>query len=189
MNNDQLRLSATSYLVLGLIGLRGPSTPYDLKRAAGRSISFFWPFPHSQLYSEPARLAEAGLLEEVREDGGRRRVVYSLTDEGRVALSEWAKNPRSEAFEMRDMAVLQLFFSEFISEEELVALARDQVEVYSKRLKVYEEIEQHNEDKGRERRMAPLQLGVRMAGVLLKFWKEIAEDPPEAPRQARARHK
>jgi len=189
MNNDQLRLSATSYLVLGLIGLRGPSTPYDLKRAAGRSISYFWPFPHSQLYGEPARLAEAGLLNEEREDGGRRRVVYSLTDKGRETLSDWAKHPRGEAFEMRDMAVLQLFFSEFISEDELVALARDQVGVYQRRLEVYNEIEQHNNDKGRERRMAPLQLGVRMARVLVKFWEEVAQDPPPAPPTARAKRR
>ena len=36
---DSLRLSPVSYLVLGLIGLRGASTPYQLKRAASRSGS------------------------------------------------------------------------------------------------------------------------------------------------------
>jgi len=49
--------------------LRGPSTPYDLKRFVQLSVGNFWPFPHTQLYAEPARLAEAGLLEET----GRRR--------------------------------------------------------------------------------------------------------------------
>ena len=83
-----MRLSPVSYTVLGLIGLRGPSTPYELKSAAARSIAYFWPFPHSQLYSEPIRLAAAGLLKEVREIGGRNRKVYSLTDEGRLALTD-----------------------------------------------------------------------------------------------------
>lgn len=59
---DNLRLGPTSYLVLGMIGLRGPSTSYDLKRAVSRTVSYFWPFPHSQLYGEPERLTEAGLL-------------------------------------------------------------------------------------------------------------------------------
>ena len=57
-----MRLSTTSYLVLGMIALRGPSTPYDLKRAVSRSVGYFWHFPHAQLYSEPDRLADAGLL-------------------------------------------------------------------------------------------------------------------------------
>ena len=65
-----IRLSPTSYLVLGLIGLRGASTPYDLKRAVSRSVSYFWPFPHSQLYGEPERLDDvvvgAGLEPEHR---------------------------------------------------------------------------------------------------------------------------
>lgn len=56
------RLTVTSFLVLGLIALRGPSTSYDLKRASGHSIGYFWPFPHAQLYSEPRKLADAGLL-------------------------------------------------------------------------------------------------------------------------------
>mgnify|MGYP001027913657 CR=1 FL=1 len=53
------RLSITSYVVLGLIAMRGPSTSYDLKRAINHSVGFFWPFPHAQLYSEPKRLSQA----------------------------------------------------------------------------------------------------------------------------------
>src|SRR5688572_20466911 len=66
------RLGPTSYLVLGIVALRGPSTPYDLKRFVQLTVGNFWPFPHTQLYAEPARLAEAGLLEETREETGRR---------------------------------------------------------------------------------------------------------------------
>ena len=61
------------------VALRGPTTPYDLKRFVQLSIGHFWPFPHTQLYAEPARLADAGLLEETREDGGRRRRHYAIT--------------------------------------------------------------------------------------------------------------
>ena len=71
--SSQVRLGPVSYLVLGIVALRGPSTPYDLKRFVQLSIGHFWPFPHTQLYAEPARLADAGLLEEMREESGRRR--------------------------------------------------------------------------------------------------------------------
>ena len=53
----------------------------------------FWPFPHTQLYAEPARLAEAGLLEEAREETGRRRRHYTITAAGRRRLSSGSANP------------------------------------------------------------------------------------------------
>jgi DNA-binding PadR family transcriptional regulator len=75
-------LTVTSYLVLGMIKLRGPSTSYELKRAVGRSVGYFWPFPHAQLYREPVHLVEAGLLEEQQESEGRRRRIYTITPTG-----------------------------------------------------------------------------------------------------------
>src|SRR6202166_3023959 len=72
------RLTETSYIVLGLIEQIGPATPYDLKRVAQLSTVNFWSVPHTQLYTECARLAEEGLLTERREESGRRRRVYRL---------------------------------------------------------------------------------------------------------------
>ena len=106
------RLSTTSYVALGMIGLRGPSTPYDLKRGIGRSVGYFWPFPHAQLYAEPERLERMGLLAVQPEDSGRRRKTYSLTESGRNALREWLAAPTNEHFQMRDIAELKLFFNE-----------------------------------------------------------------------------
>ncbi len=176
------RLSPVSYLVLGLIALRGPSTPYDLKRAASRSISYFWPFPHSQLYSEPKRLAASGLLAQQGEEGGRRRLLYSLTHSGRAALENWLRTAPQEIFEMRDMAVMQLFFSEFLSTEELKALARQQIDLYRERLAVYAEILSTRPEEGRERRMAPLRLGIALAETYVAFWEDVAGNPPPGPR-------
>jgi DNA-binding PadR family transcriptional regulator len=178
---DVLRLTPVSCLVLGLIGLRGPSTPYDLKKAVGRSVSYFWPFPHSQLYGEPERLAEAGLLSCKTEETGRRRKLYSLTRKGATALKQWLRTSPGELFEMRDMAVLQLFFSEFMSEADLVALAKDQARLARERLSTYAQIEKKYVPRmGRNRRMASLSLGVRMAKVYLEFWEDIARRPPPA---------
>lgn len=176
---DSIRLSPVSYVVLGLIGLRGPSTPYQLKRAASHSINYFWPFQHSQLYGEPERLTAAGLLSEEREDGGRRRKLYSLTATGRQAMQEWLVTAPESIFEMRDMAVLQLFFSEFASEETIVTLARQQVRLYEERLAIYRSIaDQYHAPPLTKRRMAPLELGIRMAEACIEFWSEIADKPP-----------
>ena len=86
-SGEETRLTGTSYAVLTLIELLGPSTPYDLKQALERSIANFWPVPHTTFYAEPERLAAGGFLSVTQEEGGRRRKVYSLTAAGVGALS------------------------------------------------------------------------------------------------------
>ncbi|ABW12554.1 transcriptional regulator, PadR-like family [Parafrankia sp. EAN1pec] len=174
------RLSPTSYLVLGLISLRGPSTPYELKRAAGRSVAFFWPFPHTQFYAEPERLHQLGLLDLEGEKTGRRRKTYRLTPGGREALSHWLAIPPDTIFEVRDMAVLQLFFGEFMSTQDLKELARKQVELCDERLAVYKQLREHNASRMEQgRRMAPLTLGLRLTTTMRTFWLEIENNPPQ----------
>ena len=104
------RLSETSFIVLGLLELREPATPYDLKQLAKISTSYFWSVPHTQLYTECARLAGEGLLDEQQEQTGRRRRVYRLTEAGRAALESWRAEPSGELYELRDEGTLKLFF-------------------------------------------------------------------------------
>ena len=106
------RLSPTSYVVLGMIALRGPSTSYDLKRAVGRSIGYFWHFPHAQLYSEPERLVELGLLDaETEAEGRRRRDVLVSPRPGAKELRDVARRADARALpdarHRRAQAVLQ----------------------------------------------------------------------------------
>ena len=54
-------LPEVSYLVLGLIEQAGEATPYELKQMAA-SVSGLWTLRHDQVYREPQRLAELGLL-------------------------------------------------------------------------------------------------------------------------------
>lgn len=167
------RLSVTSFVVLGLIALRGPSTSYDLKRATGHSIGYFWPFPHAQLYSEPRRLATAGLLTMEEEADGRRRQIFSLTDEGRDALAEWLEQPIVEPMQIRDVAELKLFFSELLTIETKRRMAEEQIRQHSQRLEEYRAI--HQRFAGREDvadRLVPLDLGMAMTEAALAFWDE-----------------
>jgi DNA-binding PadR family transcriptional regulator len=77
--SSEIRLTPTSYIVLGLIEGGGEATPYDLKQAVAASLGDFWTLQHAQLYTEPERLAGAGYLKERREEGGRRRRHYSTS--------------------------------------------------------------------------------------------------------------
>lgn len=180
-NTGAPRLTPTSYVVLGLINLRGSSTPYELESAVQKSVAYFWTFPHSQLYREPDRLAEFGFLQVEREPGGRRRKIYRLTEAGQDALTNWLATPVRDVFEMRDEAVLQLFFSEQMDSAQIVDLARREIELYEARLRAYSEIEVHELPRhGHSRRMAPLRLGIHLAEAFRDFWSEIADEPPPA---------
>lgn len=181
-----MRLSTTSYLVLGMIALRGPSTPYDLKRAVNRSVGYFWNFPHAQLYSEPDRLAEAGLVALDTEDGGRRRKTYSLTDRGRTALREWLAAPTPEHFEMRDVAELKLFFNEAGDPGDVDKLAVEQIRQHEERIAVYEDmVARHGGDDWAEPRMITLELGLEMEHAALRFWSALADGDLDRLRRER----
>lgn len=105
-----IKLTSTSYVVLGLVSQLGSATPYDLKRAVELTVSNFWPTPHTTLYAEPARLAGAGYLDEDQEPGGRRRKQYTLTAKGQRALDAWLADPQAAPPVMHDEAMLKVFF-------------------------------------------------------------------------------
>jgi len=171
---SSLRLGPVSYLVLGITALRGPSTPYDLKRFVQLSIGHFWPFPHTQLYAEPERLAEAGLLEETREEGGRRRRHYTITDAGRERLGEWLEEPVTSPTEIRDLGVLKLFFSELTGIDEIVALAHEQAAAHRAKLAVYDGLMERFADRPElATRLLSVELGMRLAHAAAGFWDDV----------------
>jgi DNA-binding PadR family transcriptional regulator len=167
------QLTPISYVVLGLVA-DGATTSYDMKQKASRSVGYFWNFPHSQLYAEPAHLVELGLLEEEREASGRRRRVFSLTASGREALDGWLRQPTSDQPQIRDTGLLKLFFGANLSAAEVAELARAQEEAHRARLAVYESIAG---DAVEPRHAAVVRAGLLHERTFVDFWREIAESP------------
>ena len=173
------KLTPTSYLILGSVALLSRATPYELKRLVGFSIGHFWTFPHSQLYSEPERLAGMGLLEETREEGGRRRRVYSITEAGRHALGDWLADASGDPPELRDPGILKLFFGNFGSEGDVVRLAESQVRMYEEKAEQFRALAQQFEGvTGIEYQMVTLRCGMAVNQACMEFWKQIAASPP-----------
>lgn len=109
MPDKPIRLSATSFAVLSLVEHVGEATPYDLKQALERSVENFWHIPHTTFYGEADRLAAGGYLSLRQESTGRRRKLYSLTDQGKAALHEWAHSSDTTPPQMRDESILKIF--------------------------------------------------------------------------------
>ena len=183
-----MRLGPTSYVVLGSIALRGPSTSYDLKRFVDMTLGHFWSFPHSQLYAEPDRLARAGLLTEEREEGGRRRRTYAITDEGRQALEAWLGEPSPGGTEIRDLGLLKVFFSELADDDVFDAIVREQIVVHRNMRDRYEWLWRRYGDRPEyERRTMPLRAGLAMEGALIGFWQELLDQRAQPSRRSESR--
>jgi PadR family transcriptional regulator AphA len=162
------RLTETSYIVLGLLEQSEPATPYDLKRFAQLSVFNFWSVPHTQIYTECERLTAAGLLAERREDSGRRRRFYSLTAPGRQALETWRDESTSQLSEVRDTALLKLFFGGNPTD-----LAADQAEAHRQKLDELEQIHAGAAELPSGMRLA-LELGISHEREFIHFWSRLA---------------
>ncbi|WP_248491383.1 PadR family transcriptional regulator [Tsukamurella sp. PLM1] len=82
-------------------------TGYQLTRRFDRSIGHWWRASHQQIYKTLARMTESGLVTYVEQaqDGKPDKKVYSVTDTGRKALSEWIRTPGNDATDRRELAV------------------------------------------------------------------------------------
>jgi PadR family transcriptional regulator, regulatory protein AphA len=171
---DASRLGPTSYLVLGLLRSVGPSTPYELEQWVDASLGHFWSFPHSQLYAEPSRLAAAGLVHESREASGRRRRTLTVTDAGRRALEEWLAEPVGTPSEIRDLALLKLFFGSAAADPAHVrANAEAQLAAHREKAAVYDGLAAVD---GLDPHVAAtLRFGRAYEAAAIAFWTSVAE--------------
>jgi PadR family transcriptional regulator, regulatory protein AphA len=182
MSNE--RLTPTSYLVLGLLAREGPSTPYELERHVGATLGNFWSFPHTLLYSEPARLTGLGLVTETRQQDGRRRRVFTITEAGLHALEAWLNRPHAEPTQLRDLGLLQLFFADLAPPTARRRLAAQQLAIHRAKLSAYEEDARLERRPGVSRRGQrtvehwrgeTLRMGLLYERAAVEFWEDVAE--------------
>jgi DNA-binding PadR family transcriptional regulator len=122
-----MELSATAKVVLGMVGL-GRRTGYDIKSTVDKSSRYFWAASYGQIYPELKRLEDAGLLRgEDESQGGRARRAYSLTPAGEAALHDWLASDDELVAEMRDEAMLKLFFAARLDKETALEIVRAKV--------------------------------------------------------------
>jgi PadR family transcriptional regulator, regulatory protein AphA len=173
---QDIQLTPTSYIVLGLLDLAGEATPYRLNQMVDVSVGHFWSLPRSQLYAEPARLARAGYLSEDQEQDGRRRKRYALTERGRDALERWTGVPAHEFTELRDLAFLKLFFG-----ADPAPMAEAQLTVLRPRLELYEAMHAAMENGGGQSGpRQTLEAGIDHVKTSIRIWERIAREAREA---------
>jgi PadR family transcriptional regulator AphA len=134
-------LSPTAYVALGMLRL-GLQTGYDIKQLVDKSTRFFWAASYGQIYPELKKLEDAGLISgQADPQGGRRRRAYALTPEGERVLDEWLRSPDTTAVEMRDPALLKLFFADGLEPEAAAAIARSAAERHNQVVQTLEQLD------------------------------------------------
>jgi PadR family transcriptional regulator, regulatory protein AphA len=181
-----LKLTPTSYIVLGLLDAAGQAelTPYDLKQLMALSVDNFWSTPHAQVYREPERLARAGYLTERREDEGRRRRFFAITGKGHAALDAWRREAPDEPPELRDAGILKLFFGADPGE-----VAAHQLPLHEGKLAEYRGLRDELGGVMAPGQLLALETGIAHEEAMIAMWRDVARgaragDAPTSARRA-----
>jgi DNA-binding PadR family transcriptional regulator len=161
-----IKLSPTSYLVLGMVRL-GVTSGYAIKKAADGSTQNFWPISLALVYPELARLEGGGLLKRRGDaQGGRARSAYTITARGERALGAWLRSPKVAPVQIRDEAMLKLFLADALGRDdqrELIAGLRERNHERRKAL----------EEEGVPRAEALEAQGIRYVAVAARFSADL----------------
>jgi DNA-binding PadR family transcriptional regulator len=165
----ETRLTTSSFLVLGLIDQLGEASPYDVKIEAARTVAPFWAVPHAQVYAQCDRLLAAGLLSEVRQEGGRNRRVMRLTEAGDKALAGWLADSAFVPVEARERGILKLWFG---ARPEVHAPT--QIEEHERSLADYEGLAKSVGELITRGQREALEFGIRYERMMVEFWEWVA---------------
>ena len=95
--------------VLGLIKLKGPCTPYAIRRMFADSPSSYWNGSAGAIYPAMERLEQRGLVKSVRKLTGKRAArEYQTTPKGLAELRKWLRPPLPESAALMDMDPVRL---------------------------------------------------------------------------------
>ncbi|GLZ77951.1 PadR family transcriptional regulator [Actinorhabdospora filicis] len=152
--------------------LEKPSSGLELTRRFDKSIGFFWPATHQQIYRELGRLEEAALIRALPGPPARgRRREYEVLDAGRAALRDWvaaSEDPRP----VREPLMLRLRAAAVVGSEGLAEELRRHRQLHAERLAAYRDIEARDfPDPAGAPEGVRLQHAILAAGIgMEEFW-------------------
>ena len=133
-------MATLGYAILGLLS-REELSGYDLAGRMRARVGHFWEARHSQIYPEPGRLEEGGLVTHrvVEQEERPDKKVYEITPAGLAALKEWVTEPPAPR-PARDELVLKAYSLWLAEPGEASALFMDQERRHEEKLLEYEKI-------------------------------------------------
>jgi len=119
------RENKTIYAILGFLNHEDLSG-YDLKKRIDGSLSYFWAAGFGQIYPSLNLLERNGWVSKKAEDkeGGREKILYSITESGRKELLTWLSTPVEKEY-VKFEILLKLFFGSQIKADKNIENVKD----------------------------------------------------------------
>lgn len=118
-----LGLSPSALALMAILG-EGPMTGYRLKKIIDSPAMAFWRDSFGSIYPNLKKMERMGLARRHRDDtGGRKRIVYALTDSGMEVVRSWLSEP-SPDIPLKAELLLKLRYAESLGPEAQLSLLR-----------------------------------------------------------------
>ena len=128
--NVMAREKKIDVVILGLLSHEN-LTGYDIKKRIDSAISFFWKGSFGNIYPALKDMESHGLITKSDTSvGGREKLTYQITDEGRASLRKWLQEEQSSN-ELRYETLLKLFCGG--AESRMVSLRN--IEIFEEQIK------------------------------------------------------
>jgi DNA-binding PadR family transcriptional regulator len=122
--DDPLLGLSPSALALMAILSEGPMTGYRLKKVIDSPGMAFWRDSFGSIYPNLGKMERKGLARRHRDDtGGRKRIVYALTESGLDLVRRWLSAPSLD-IPIKAELLLKLRYAEAMGPEAQVSLLR-----------------------------------------------------------------
>ncbi|WP_274562183.1 PadR family transcriptional regulator [Streptomyces spiramyceticus] len=160
--------------------LEKPSSGLELTRRFDKSIGYFWPSTHQQIYRELGKLEQSGAIRALPQQQPTRgqKKEYEVLPAGRAELAEWvarSEDPKP----VRDALALRLRAAGVVGARGLEEEVRRHLALHRAQLAEYTAIEERDFGAGRDSESDRLRHLVLRAGIdLEKFrigWLEAAQ--------------
>lgn len=133
----------TMFAVLGILTL-GPHTGYDIKQHMEKSTSYFWNENYGQIYPSLAELLKRKdiTVDVKRQKGKPDKKVYSITEQGKLTLSDWLSQPMEHMVMLKkNELLLRVFFGSNAPPEAIIQHIREHKSKLEGSLHIFEELE------------------------------------------------
>lgn len=149
----------------------------ELARRFDRSIGYFWPATHQQIYRELSRLERDGWVASASGEAARgRRRVYDVLPAGREELRRWLAEPRG-ANAVRDELLVKLRAEAALSQGTLRESLVVRLKQHRERLAAYRDIDATSFRDAAPTREQRLQRLILKAGLdVERLWIGLCKD-------------
>ncbi len=173
---------SVKYAILGLLHYKDMHG-YRLKEIIENDFGFMWSINFGQIYPTLKRLEQDGLVtkRDVAQKNAPDRKLYSITDKGREAFSEWLQSAPERDMLIRDPFLLKFIFFSFGDKEKALEIIEAQIDSYRQVLRKRQERYEVNQNEtvyARLMRELGISLNEGMLEWLVKAKQEIEAEVP-----------